>query len=113
MRTNTKFLLLALLQIKVSSCFLWKLPIIYELHKRKGEDIHKFSVCEKNHHVETSAGGKKILIFEPTLEPIDWDCGEISWDLDADDNTTSIINPKTEQYKSPALEPFNIAFLFI
>jgi len=113
MRTNTKFLLLALLQIKVSCCFLWKLPIIYELHKRTGQETHQFSICEKKNNVETDARSKKILIFLPELEPIDWECGEISWDLDADDNTTSIVNPKTEQYKSPALEPFNIAFLFI
>lgn len=115
MRINTKLLLLALFQIKIANCFLWKLPIIYELHKSKGKEMRKFTVCGKNNDVEknaeTGVGGKKLLTFEPMQEPLDWECGEIAWDLDADDNSTSAVKPEPKQY--PSLDPFNIAFLFV
>uniref|UniRef100_A0A6C0F597 Uncharacterized protein n=1 Tax=viral metagenome TaxID=1070528 RepID=A0A6C0F597_9ZZZZ len=114
MRTNTKLLLVALLHIKLANCFLWRLPIIYELYKSKGQEMHKFTICEKNNNVpETGANGKKILIFEPLQEPLDWECGEIAWDLDDDDNSTAPVKPETEHYKSLTLDPFNIAFLFV
>jgi hypothetical protein len=125
MRTHTKLLLVALLQLKLANTLLWKLPLIYELHKSNGKDgtgtlqnMKKFTICGKNNDAEeTGVGGKKILTFDPIEEPLDWDCGEISWDLYTNDNSTTkgTPNPKIEPepYKSVALEPFNIAFLFV
>ena len=117
MRINMKFLLIILLQIKLTTCFLWRLPIIYELHKSKGQEMQKFTISGKNIDIETptktGVGGKKLLIIDPIQEPLDWECGEIAWDLDDDDNSTAPVKPETEPYKSLALDPFNIAFLFV
>ena len=128
MRINTNLLLIALLNVILANCFLWKLPIIYELHKNNGNSgvpTQKFSICKKkNNALELSStpneNQKKILIIPPIDEPLDWECGEISWDLDDEDdkNSTSVKNnkiptPPPDSILSASLEPMNVGFLFV